>query len=307
MSRMRSMWMKCGVTLAVLAAYAACTAGTQRKWEPEVKSNDVEFWQMSKTGSDMMAATRKGLDEASSDLARNVKAVQGAGRLMSGCKEVVITYDATTSGGIPMNVSLVVTDNGVVVPATTFSEDSDIGLRITPGRNKRIVWDAGKDYDNKQSSDMVAKVTAVLADNPSTWAVVTISWASFGGRDLDVCGYWVDRQDVKVGWSYGTGSTSSTYRSTWRGDNTGSGPEYINIGVVPGETLEGVRNRAYRVHCNYFGSVGSAAKATVVVSCGGMTLAKTISTGTHTRTAANMSDPCVTIYFDEAGKLNSIQ
>ena len=121
-----------------------------------------------------------------------------------------------------------------------------------------------------------------------------------------MCGYWVDRPDVKVGWSYGTGSTSLTYRSTWRGDNTGSGPEYINIGVVPGETLEGVVNRRYRVHCNYYGNAGSSSKATISVTCNGVVKQKTISVSNRNGKAANTSDPYVTISFNDAGRLVSI-
>lgn len=293
--------------VAVCAAIvnASCLfANIRRTWQPEVKPSDIEFWRLSKSGYDMLAPTPK--DGENQDVATNVRAKQDDNSL-SCSKSVYIRYDAVTSGGVPVNVSLTIKDNGVVVPATTFSEDSDIGLRIPPGKNKCIVWDAGADYDNRLSSNMVATVTAIPADNPSTWAVVTISWSAFGGKDLDVCGYWLDRPDVKVGWNYGTGSTSSTYRSTWRGDNTGSGPEYINIGVVPGETLEGVTRRAYRIHCNYYGSVGSSAKATISVSCNGTSLSKTISTGTHTSSAANTSDPYVTIYFDETGNLTSIQ
>lgn len=304
---MSGLLMKGCTMLLLMAAFShVAQGGTRRTWLPGVKADDAEFWRLSKAGFDMAAPLIRSADGSTQDVATNVKAVQG-GNALACSKSVYITYDARTSGGVPVNVSLVVTDNGVVVPATTFSSDSDIGLRIPPGRNKCIVWDAGKDYDNHLSANMVAKVTAIPADNPSTWAVVTISWSEFGGRDLDVCGYWIDRPNVKVGWSYGTGSTTAEYRSTWRGDNTGSGPEYINIGVVPGETLEGVRNRAYRVHCNYFGSAGSPAKATISVSCNGMTMAKTISTGTHHGTAANTSDPYVTIYFDESGKLTAIQ
>lgn len=269
-----------------------------RSWAPEIKSSDTEFWKQSKAGVDLRMATAK--DDVQ-DLVSNVRAWQEMDGVCS--KNVIIRYDLWHPAAA-VNISAVVKDGGEVVPATTFS--GDIGPRITPGLNKKIVWNAGVDYDNHLSSNMVVSVIGVLVDNPSTWAVVTIEWAAFGGRDLDVCGYWLDRPDVKVGWSYSTGSTSSTYRSTWRGDNTGSGPEYINIGVVPGEVLSGVMRRIYRIHCNYFGEPGSAAKATISVLCNGKTLAKTISTGTNRQKKAETSDPYVTITFDTDGNLVSV-
>lgn len=273
------------------------------QWREGVAESDSAFWAASKNGRNMMQLKAKA--DVENDIASNVRAEQGDDAL-SCSKKVYIRYDAVSaSGTFPVNVDVVVKDKGVVVPATSFS--GDYGQRIPQGRNKLIIWDAGVDYDNKRSSDMTVDVTAVPADNPSTWAVVTISWASFGGRDLDVCGYWLDRPDVKVGWSYSTGSESSTFRSTWRGDNTGSGPEYINIGVVAGEVLEGVSRRAYRIHCNYYGAAGSSSKATISVSCNGQSMSKTIGVSNRNRSKALTSDPYVTIYFDESGALTSIQ
>lgn len=296
----RTMWFKRAAMLLAMAGCALAAQGApQRKWEPGIKASDTEFWRLSKQGVDLQMPIQK--DGSSSDVARNVTAVQESGMMSS--KNVIIRYDVAAL--VPVNVSVVVKDNDLVVPTTSIS--GDLGLKIPPGRNKKIVWNAGVDYDNVLSSNMVVTVTAIPADNPSTWAVVTIEWASFGGRDLDVCGYWLDRPDVKVGWSYGTGSTLSTYRSTWRGDNTGSGPEYINIGVVPGETLAGVIRRIYRIHCNYYGSNGSPAKATIHVSCNGIAKSKTISAGTRNHSAATTSDPCVTITFDDAGNLVSVE
>ena len=293
------MWMK---RAAMLSAIATCALGaqgvSQRKWEPGIKASDSEFWRLSKQGVDLQRPIAK--DDATSDVARNVVAQQESGMMNS--KSVIIKYDVQSF--VPVNVSVVVKDNGVVVPATSFT--GDYGLGVLPGMNKRIVWNAGLDYNNVLSSNMVVTVTAIPADNPSTWAMVTISWASFGGRDLDVCGYWLDRPDVKVGYSYGTGSTTSAYQSTWRGDNTGSGPEYINIGVAPGETLAGVTRRTYRIHCNYYGAAGSSAKATISVSCNGTTMSKTITTANRNGSAANTSDPYVTINFDSIGNLTSV-
>lgn len=302
----RTMWFKRAAMLLAMAGCALLVHGeSQRKWEPEITASDTEFWRLSKTGRELFAPIAK--DAAGGeDVATNVRAVQGD-RNVDGRELVYINYDAVTKGS-PVNVSVTARDDsaGIPIDVITFMPGSDVGLRVPAGKNKLIRWDVGTDYKNHYSEKIKVNVIAIVADNPETWATVTISWAAFGGTDLDVCGYWLDRPDVKVGWSYGTGSTSSTYRSTWRGDNTGSGPEYINIGVVPGETLEGVVNRKYRVHCNYYGSAGSSSKATISASCNGVTKSKTISVSNRHGSKAKTSDPCVTISFSDTGALLSV-
>jgi len=294
------------MVLVAFSCVLAVQAATGRiAWREGIKASDSAFWQACKENKVMMLQPKSG--SSSDDVATNVKAKQ-ANPYSGGDDCVSISYDAITEGS-PVNVSVTAVDyeTGETIPCNTFGSGSDVGLRVPAGRSKFISWDAKADWGRHYSKKVKVNVIAVPADNPETWAVVTIAWASFGGRDLDVCGYWVDRPDVKVGWSYGTGSTDSTYRSTWRGDNTGSGPEYINIGVVPGETLSGVTDRRYRIHCNYFGSAGSSSKATLSVTSSGITKSKTISVSNRSGSGALTSDPFVTITFDENGQLVSIE
>lgn len=289
---------------AMVALYTTVSEARQFYWQERIGPTNAEFWKACKTGAVVNLLPKAG--ESTGDVATNVKALQDNKR-SSGRDLVYVTYDAETEGS-PVNVSMTVVDynTGEAIDAHTFLSGSDIGLRVPEGKGKLIIWDVGTDYKQKYSEKMKVNVVAVPADNPETWAIVTISWAAFGGRDLDVCGYWVDRPDVKVGWSYSTGSTDSAYRSTWRGDNTGSGPEYINIGVVPGEMLDGVVDRRYRVHCNYYGSAGNACKATITVTCGGISKSKTITVSNRNGNKALTSDPCVTISFSDNGELLSV-
>ena len=72
-----------------------------------------------------------------------------------------ITYDLADPDTSTLTVSIAVSANGGAtydLPATAFT--GDVGPSITPGRNKRIVWDAGKDWPGKHSANMRFRVTA---------------------------------------------------------------------------------------------------------------------------------------------------
>ena len=274
-------------TLLMLSAVVAVCAAAGRD-----SAND-DYWMRSKRG----LATR----ESSQDVASNVKAMQ-----IEGSKQVKITYDANYRNGWPVNVTLSLVDQATGQPVPANHVTGDIN-KIPSGPGKCIIWDAGADWNGQWTESMVATVNAVPAEHPSTWAEITISWAAFGGRDLDVCGYWEDMPAVKVGWHWSDGSTAAPFKSTWYGDNTGSGPEHISIGVKPGDILSGVTNPKYRVHCNYYGENGSPPKATISVSCNGLCMSKTITAATRNGSRAEASDPGVAITFNADGELVSIE
>ena len=78
-----------------------------------------------------------------------------------GTEQAVITYDVNDPDGDILTISVHISDDGgktFTVPAKTFS--GDVGTRIKPGTNKRIVWDAGKDLTEFYDMDFRAKVTA---------------------------------------------------------------------------------------------------------------------------------------------------
>jgi len=78
-----------------------------------------------------------------------------------GTEQAVITYDIVDPDGDTLTISVQISDDGgktFTVPAKTFS--GDIGSGIRPGKNKRIVWDAGKDLTELYDMDFRAKVTA---------------------------------------------------------------------------------------------------------------------------------------------------
>ena len=293
------MWLKRAAMLFAMASCGFAAQGalaedagyTRAKWE---KHRQL-------TGEDLFATASPDLSPKSSLTIKNLRASQRAGTKM-----VDVYYDLLSSGDYQCNVSMSMTDNGSPVAVNTYAQDGDIGEGVVPGTGKHIAWDAGADWPNKYSQRFQVTVTATETDIPKTWATITISWASYGGKDLDICGYWVDQPGVKVGYSHGSGSTGSTYRSRWKGDNTRSGPEYVLVGVNENDIASGVTTRKYRIHFNYYKTAGSPAKADVTVKANGVTKRRTSSASTHKGNAASTSDPSVTITFDSDGTPISI-
>lgn len=80
-------------------------------------------------------------------------------------KTVEITYDLFDNDGDALKIRVEISDNGgnlYSVPA--FSLVGDIGENIETGVNKRILWDAGADWDGEYSTQMVVKVFAIDND-----------------------------------------------------------------------------------------------------------------------------------------------
>ena len=87
----------------------------------------------------------------------NVKAKQ-----LDGTKLVEITYDAADADGDKLKIRVEVSsDDGTTysVPASSFS--GDFGEGVTPGTGKKIVWNAGTDWDGEYSDKMKVKVFAL--------------------------------------------------------------------------------------------------------------------------------------------------
>ena len=106
----------------------------------------------------------------------------------SGTKLVNITYDARAGDSSLLNVTVAVsTNNGTSynLPAASFS-GSGYGASVTPGNNRQIVWNAGADWNNQQSSQVRFRVTASgggtssSADSPS----VTVDTRDTGNRPV---------------------------------------------------------------------------------------------------------------------------
>lgn len=139
----------------------------------------------------------------------NVTASQRAGS-----KLVDIYYDVADADGDVLTVSVDVSDDAgaaFMVPATSFSGDG-YGNRVTPGRQRHIVWDAGADWPSRFSSNVRFKVTACEQGSGLTPDGMVLIPAgsflmgdSFGGEGEDrelprhsvyVSGFYMDRFEV---------------------------------------------------------------------------------------------------------------
>ncbi len=92
--------------------------------------------------------------------APHVSNVQAAQR--AGTKLVDITYDVEDMDGNLLTITVEMSDDGgntFTVPAKTFT--GDIGSGITPGKGKKIVWDAGADVPNVFGTNYRARATAL--------------------------------------------------------------------------------------------------------------------------------------------------
>ena len=216
-------------------------------------------------------------------------------------KLVDVYYDLTGGNGTLCNVSVEMCDDSKCITAHTF--EGDIGPSVTPSKGKHFTWDAGRDWPHHFSTKVNATITATETELSSEWHVIKIKWANYGGYDLDICGYWANAPTDNVGWSWGNGSERGGYQSRWHGDNTGSGPEQIDVRISKEELSRERKKRKYKIHFNYFEGYASSYKAEVEVDG---KLSKVQKASKRLGTRATTNDPFLTITFDETGKPISI-
>ncbi len=197
-----------------------------------------------------------------------------------------------------MNYTTIRLSSGLLSAAVGLVMLTSIGAFAQNDPNDTDYWMKSKRGESKSPSQTaLAAPLAAAASATGTVGMITIEWAEWGGRDIDVCGYWLDRPDVKVGWSWGSGSLISEFRSWWYGDNTGPGPEYIQVELDPMLILQGVYTKQYRVHCNHYGASGTPPQVRVSASWQGKTVVRQFTPSTRTGTKANTTDPFVTFDF----------
>jgi len=114
---------------------------------------------------------------AADPVVSNVRAVQRT----DGSKLVDIWYNVSDTDGDKQNVSVTVTVNGIPVTASSFS--GHVGPSVIPGSNRRIVWDAGADWNGQFSSTVKFTVTA------DDFGMVLIPGGTNSGTDPDFGAY----------------------------------------------------------------------------------------------------------------------
>ena len=87
-----------------------------------------------------------------------------AGQLDDGSGKVGISYDVTDDERDRLSVMIEVSSDGgttYLVPVSVENLSGDVGNGITPGKGKRIIWDAPKDQPNVNSASYRVRITAV--------------------------------------------------------------------------------------------------------------------------------------------------
>lgn len=131
------------------------------------------------------------------------------------------------------------------------------------------------------------------------WVEITVRWGS-ETRDVDICSYWIDNPDVKVGFGWSHGTIDGTYRIYWEsGDDTGfGGHETLHARIAPWEAAD---NRKIKIHFNVYGE-GPGEGLTVTATYKGTTITKHgQDAGVNYGEKAKTTDPCCTIEFDALG------
>ena len=141
--------------------------------------------------------------------------------------------------------------------------------------------------------------------------LVTFSWDA-GGRDLDICGYWLGAPDEKIGYAHSTARVheAGAYHIEYSGDITQvEGAEWALLWMTP--WAADAEARKFRVHFNFFGhdEEHPTGVCTVIANQPGVrTLVKHgQACGTARGQKATDEDPCCTVVFGADGKLLRIE
>jgi formylglycine-generating enzyme required for sulfatase activity len=96
---------------------------------------------------------------ATSPEVANIRATQRAGT-----KLIDIYYDATDADNNPLTVSIQLYSN--TTPLPSFSVSGDVGMGVTAGPNKHIIWNAGQDWNRNFTTNGRARI--VVDDQPTS-------------------------------------------------------------------------------------------------------------------------------------------
>jgi hypothetical protein len=146
----------------------------------------------------------------------NVRAVQRPGTNL-----VDITYDL--GGAVPVSISVSASTNGTTWNVPMMSVTGDVGANVALGANHRVVWAAGTDWPNQQTTNMVVRVSTAGAQALSppfavrtlgSGAWVLLAWADTNGNgQFDAAAEIMDQAEV-----YYEGRTASHLVGTTGGN-----------------------------------------------------------------------------------------
>ena len=151
------------------------------------------------------------------------------GEQREGSNKVDIWYDLPSSKGCTYDVELKFEGKKTTPPADTLS--GDYGTGVEPGKNRHIVWDAGKDFP-KSEDDLKAVITATECNGVQLWEGGPY-WAecNVGAKKPEECGlyfWWGDTVGHAGNWTFDPshcptyGKSISQLRSMGYIDSTGN-------------------------------------------------------------------------------------
>jgi hypothetical protein len=80
--------------------------------------------------------------------------------------QVIITYDLASVSGNCTVEAMLSKDNGVTFPFAVKTATGDIGMGVTPGTGKQVVWDIAADYPNENIAQAEIKILATFGSSP---------------------------------------------------------------------------------------------------------------------------------------------
>jgi hypothetical protein len=130
-----------------------------------------------------------------------------------GTKQVVVSYDVASDATNAVTVSLAVSNGTAAVSATTRS--GDVGLGVTTGTGKAIVWNAGADWNGNVAT---LTYTVVANDGAGTPPVVPEGMVlvqggtlpDIGNGALNVASFYIGKYEV----TWGEWQTVRTWAAT---------------------------------------------------------------------------------------------
>lgn len=164
-------------------------------------------------------------------------------------------------------------------------------------------------YSKRTGSD---RYKLVYKGNPAGVTTISFAWGS-DGKDLDICAYWTNFPSKQFGYGHDTSTAeqrfgdNNEYYLQYSGDIKGTGgTEWVKINMSPWRSGE-----TFKIHFNFYGYDAEdcpSSICTVIASQvgGGTFIKRDVSCSTSTGSAAQTSDPYVTINFDASGRLTGI-
>lgn len=161
---------------------------------------------------------------AAAPVVSNVRAAQRAGT-----KLIDVTYDLSDSDSTSVFVSIQIYGNGGTLPA--FSLSGDVGSGVTPGFNKKIIWNAGQDWNRQYTTSGSARIIAddltttvpnsTLAYVPAGFSASNGYGSHSGNGSIFTSGFYMDKTEIsKATWdAVMTWALANGYAF----DNSGSG------------------------------------------------------------------------------------